>query len=163
MLADRRGATAAFFGVAATVVVGFAGLAIEAGYWYGVRRDAQNAADAAAHAASVRLAFGTNILQLDASPKLAQVQNTGRDTTSRNGYETVTLPGPGTYFFYSTDLDVKGTLNWTCGGASTLGGACSHRDPRQRRRRAIGGAATLSGGSRDPRPRPAGQVTRTEG
>jgi Flp pilus assembly protein TadG len=86
-LKDRRGATAALFGVAATAVVGFAGLATEAGFWYNIRRDAQNAADAAAYAGAVRLAFATNVLQYDSATKLTHIQNTGRDVTSRNGYE----------------------------------------------------------------------------
>jgi hypothetical protein len=44
-----------------------------------------------------------------------------------NSNTTSTLPGPGTYFFYGTDLDIQGTLNWTCGtvtpcSTTTLGG-----------------------------------------
>lgn len=54
---DRRGATAAAFGIMATVVVGMAGLATEAGRWYDIRRDAQNAADLAAIAGALRLQY----------------------------------------------------------------------------------------------------------
>jgi hypothetical protein len=72
--------------VAATVVMGFAGLATEAGFWYNIRRDAQNAADAAAYAGAVRLGFSGNVLELGDAAKLTQIQNTGRDLTSRNGY-----------------------------------------------------------------------------
>ena len=92
MIADRRGATAALFGVAATAVVGFAGLATEAGYWYNVRRDAQNAADHAAFAGAVRLGVATNVLEnadgtkLTDAARLTQIQNAGRDTTARNGF-----------------------------------------------------------------------------
>lgn len=54
VLSDRRGATAVAFGVVAVVVIGFAGLATEAGRWYDVRRDMQDVADMAAIAAATR-------------------------------------------------------------------------------------------------------------
>lgn len=61
---DRRGATAAAFGIMATVVIGMAGLATEAGRWYDIRRDAQNAADAGAIAGAVRLQYAAGALNI---------------------------------------------------------------------------------------------------
>ncbi|MFN6999008.1 MAG: pilus assembly protein TadG-related protein, partial [Elioraea tepidiphila] len=51
LFACRKGATAITFGAMATVLVGFAGIAVEGGSWYVARRAAQTAADTAAQAA----------------------------------------------------------------------------------------------------------------
>jgi Flp pilus assembly protein TadG len=48
VLRDRRGAIALVFAVSAILLIGFVGLATEAGMWYLVRREAQTAADASA-------------------------------------------------------------------------------------------------------------------
>ena len=52
---DQRGATAVVFAVAATAVLGLAGLATEGGTWYLEKRHGQNAADAAAIAGVLAL------------------------------------------------------------------------------------------------------------
>jgi Flp pilus assembly protein TadG len=57
LFACRKGATAITFGAMATVLVGFAGIAVEGGSWYVARRAAQTAADTAAQAAAVAVAF----------------------------------------------------------------------------------------------------------
>jgi hypothetical protein len=56
--ADRSGATATVFAVSAIVIMGFVGLATEAGSWYLGRRDAQLAADAAAQAGALASFYG---------------------------------------------------------------------------------------------------------
>src|SRR5215471_16952718 len=45
---DRRGVTAVFVALAATVLIGFVGLGAETGLWYALKRQDQSAADAAA-------------------------------------------------------------------------------------------------------------------
>jgi hypothetical protein len=58
LLARReRGATAIAFGVMATALMGFAGLATEGGSWYLMRREAQTAADTAAQAGAIAALF----------------------------------------------------------------------------------------------------------
>ena len=59
-LRDRRGASAVVFASSAIVIMGFVGLATEAGTWYLGRRDAQNAADAAAVAGALASIYGAN-------------------------------------------------------------------------------------------------------
>jgi hypothetical protein len=54
---QQDGATAITFGVMATVLVGFTGLAVEGGSWYATKRAAQTAADTAAQAGAAALAF----------------------------------------------------------------------------------------------------------
>jgi hypothetical protein len=58
VLRDRRGNVALVFALLSPAVVGFAGLATEAGYWYHRRLELQSAADAAAYAAAIDLRAG---------------------------------------------------------------------------------------------------------
>jgi Flp pilus assembly protein TadG len=81
LLRDRRGVTALFFAVSATVLLGFVGLATEVGTWYLARVEAYNAADAAATAAALALAISPG----DASA----AENAATDIVLRNGF---TLP-----------------------------------------------------------------------
>jgi Flp pilus assembly protein TadG len=89
-LRDRRGATAVLFGIAATAVLGIVGLGTEGGTWYLTRRNAQNAADAAAYAGAVRLSF----TQADLGISLANAQTQARaaavDTATQNNFTTGT-------------------------------------------------------------------------
>lgn len=71
---DRRGATAMAFGLSATVVAGFAGLAVEGGSWYVARRAAQTAADTAAFAGATAVAFQAGAIVV------------ARETAARNGF-----------------------------------------------------------------------------
>jgi Flp pilus assembly protein TadG len=57
LVKDHRGATALFFAVIVTAMLGFIGLATEVGAWYLARIEAYNAADAAASAAALALAL----------------------------------------------------------------------------------------------------------
>jgi Flp pilus assembly protein TadG len=52
---DRTGATAVVVGLASMIVLGFAGLGTEVGYWYFTHRDLQNSADSAAMSAVAAL------------------------------------------------------------------------------------------------------------
>lgn len=88
---DRRGVTAAFFGVAAIAVIGMAGLATEVGYWYSVRRDAQNAADMAARAGAMRLGYANSANATDTN---AQVSAAGRYVATRNGFTDTSGQSP---------------------------------------------------------------------
>jgi Flp pilus assembly protein TadG len=76
-LRDRRGSVSLFFACGATVLFGCVALATEAGSWYLTRRNAQNAADAAATAAALALANGA----APAGGRLA-----AEDVAGRNGF-----------------------------------------------------------------------------
>jgi len=58
LLGDRRGVSALLTGLLLTTVLGFAGLAIDAGGWYAAKRAAQNAADSAAYSAATAVLVG---------------------------------------------------------------------------------------------------------
>src|SRR5215472_11231359 len=53
---DRRGVTAVFVALAATVLIGFVGLGAETGLWYALKRQDQSAADAAAISGAYEIA-----------------------------------------------------------------------------------------------------------
>jgi hypothetical protein len=72
----QRGGTTALMAGAATTVLGFAGLATEAGAWYLVKRNAVTAADMAALAGAAAVERGADAAAI------------GRDTASRNGFAT---------------------------------------------------------------------------
>lgn len=82
------GAAAITFGAMATVLIGFAGLAVEGGSWYVTRRAAQTAADTAAQAGAVAVSFSR--------PAAAAAT----ETSARNGFTggtnstTVTVNNP---------------------------------------------------------------------
>src|SRR5690606_31782770 len=78
--ADRRGAVSLIFAAAATAFFGFAALATEAGGWYLVRRNAQNAADAAARAGAVALALATP------ATRAARIAAAGNQLAAQNGF-----------------------------------------------------------------------------
>ena len=74
---DRRGAAAMITAVAATSILGVAGLAVEVGNWYLVRRNMQAAADSAAMAGA---------LSYENKAGSDQVIATARGVASRNGF-----------------------------------------------------------------------------
>lgn len=91
---DKRGAAALLTAVAATSMLGVAGLTVEVGGWYLLRRNMQAAADAAALAGAVNF---------DDSASVTQAEAMARSVASRNGFingtnnTTVTVtPDPGT-------------------------------------------------------------------
>ncbi|MFC0387104.1 pilus assembly protein TadG-related protein [Muricoccus vinaceus] len=83
----QSGGTTALMAGAATMLLGFAGLATEAGAWYLVKRNAVTAADMAALAAAAAVERGADAVAV------------GHDTVSRNGFRqaadtTVTVNNP---------------------------------------------------------------------
>jgi hypothetical protein len=85
-----RGTTAIAFGVMATALMGFAGLATEGGAWYLIRREAQTAADTAAQAGAIAASFNRDSVAA------------ARETSARNRFAhavnatTVTVNRPPT-------------------------------------------------------------------
>jgi hypothetical protein len=84
---DQRGGTTALMAGAATMLLGFTGLATEAGVWYLSKRNAVTAADLAALAGATALESGGDAFAV------------GRDTARRNGFAdaadtTVTVRNP---------------------------------------------------------------------
>ena len=76
VLKDRRGAVAIVMAITLPVVVGAAGLGVEVGKWYMLKRQAQTAADGGAFAGALELAAGTN----------NRADPAARQEAARNGY-----------------------------------------------------------------------------
>lgn len=77
---DQRGAASLLVVASATALIGFSALAAEGGTWYVTRRFAQNAADAAALAGALSLAFPTT------GSRETSVEQAARDISARNGF-----------------------------------------------------------------------------
>jgi Flp pilus assembly protein TadG len=88
VIRDRQGATMVVFALAGTAVIGMVGLGTEGGSWYLTRRDAQNAADAAAYAGAVRLSLAQSGLSLSLTSARTQARDAANDTATRNGFTT---------------------------------------------------------------------------
>jgi hypothetical protein len=98
-LLDARGATSVLLAVAATMLLGFAGLAVEAGGWYLSLRHAVTAADLAAIAGATARASGADYVAV------------ARNTAALNGFSaagevTVGPPAGGTHTGDSTAVEV---------------------------------------------------------
>jgi Flp pilus assembly protein TadG len=91
VLGDRRGAVAIVMAITLPVVIGAAGLGVEAGKWYMLKRQAQTAADSGAFAGALELAAGTNNR---ADP--AARQEAARNGSPEGGDVTVTVNIPPT-------------------------------------------------------------------
>lgn len=101
---DRRGTVTIFFAIWGLAVFGLAAIGVDGGYWYLLRRQAQNAADAAAMAGVVSLAFnGTAAVSriVDAGEALATDNGFGTGATvaingftSASGITSAVNPGP---------------------------------------------------------------------
>ena len=76
VLKDRRGAVAIVMAITLPVVIGAAGLGVEVGKWYMLKRQAQTAADGGAFAGALELAAGTN----------SRADPAARQEAARNGY-----------------------------------------------------------------------------
>jgi Flp pilus assembly protein TadG len=76
VLGDRRGVVAIIFALALPVTAGVAGLGVEAGEWYMLKRRAQTAADAAAYAGALEIARSAR----------AQARPVALGESARNGY-----------------------------------------------------------------------------
>ena len=75
---NEDGATAVITGIVMIVLMGFAGLAVEVGLWYGDRRAAQTAADAAALGAAYRI--------YENGTEADDIVEAGEADAARNGY-----------------------------------------------------------------------------
>jgi len=98
LLCHRRGTVALMFGLTAVPLIGFAALGVEGGAWYVTKRASQNAADAAAYAGAVQLAFGSDAGTVDYRGKQFAAQNAfcdQGDAMAYPGSTCRTLP-PGT-------------------------------------------------------------------
>jgi Flp pilus assembly protein TadG len=56
---DRRGATAVIVAISVPIVLAVAGLGIDVGWWYTIKRQNQSAADAAALSPGYEVAYAT--------------------------------------------------------------------------------------------------------
>jgi uncharacterized membrane protein len=73
---DERGVSAIIVALTLTVLVGFAGLGVETGLWYSIKRQNQSAADAAALSAAYEILAGnTTPENLTAAATRAATQN----------------------------------------------------------------------------------------
>jgi hypothetical protein len=89
VLQDRRGAIAIVMAITLPVVVGAAGLGIEAGKWYMLKRETQTAADTGAFAGALELAAGTT-----SKAKPAALQEAARNGFPEGGKVTVVVNIP---------------------------------------------------------------------
>jgi Flp pilus assembly protein TadG len=90
---DQRGVSAIVVGLSLSVILGFAGLAVDVGLWYADRRDAQGAADSAAYSAAVDYAVKGSVSDADAT---AQAVAAKYGFTNGSGGVTVTVNSPPT-------------------------------------------------------------------
>jgi Flp pilus assembly protein TadG len=98
---DRAGVSAIIMGLAITVMMGAAGLAVDGGIWYADRRAAQGAADAAAYSAAIDFMHSTN-------PSAAYAKATALAVAAQYGFTngvggvTVTVNSPATSGNYTS-------------------------------------------------------------
>ena len=102
LAADERGFSAILTGIAATVLLGFGGLAVDVGYWQWNQRNMQGSADQAAFAAAVAAQGGATT---------AVATTTAKGITAAMGFAdasnnvTVTVNNPPSYGSYNADLN----------------------------------------------------------
>ena len=100
LASDERGFSAVLTAIAATVLLGFGGLAVDVGYWQWNQRNMQGAADQAAFAAATTAHGGASA---------AVATTTAKGLTAAMGFAdgssgvTVTVNNPPSYGSYSTD------------------------------------------------------------
>ena len=73
-IGERRGATAVIVALCLTVLMGFAGLAVDVGLWYRDKRVAQGAADSAAYSAAIDVVAGDTAAGAIAAAKAITAQ-----------------------------------------------------------------------------------------
>jgi hypothetical protein len=135
----EHGTTAIAFGVMATALVGFAGLATEGGAWYMIRREAQTAADTAAQAGAIAAAFNRDAV-------VAARETSGRNRfTNAADATTVTVnrppsSGPNAGNTRAVEVIVQRQVPLQL-AALFLGGSSTVRT------RAVATALTISGGA----------------
>lgn len=94
---NRRGVTNVAFIASASAVFGMAALATEGGTWYLARRNAQNAADAAALAATAMLAHRGSSPQQQAAAMQAAIEVAARNGFAADGGRTTVTVTPRTW------------------------------------------------------------------
>ncbi len=87
---NSSGAVLIYSGFAVSLLLGFGGLAVDAGMWYATKRSVQSAADAAAIAGALEVARGSTS---------TTIQNKAKGDAERNGYSaasgaTITVNNP---------------------------------------------------------------------
>lgn len=90
-LGDTSGAAFVYVGMVLAAMTGFAGLAIDTGYWYSTQRAAQSAADAAAVAGAYEVYWGGDEAAARTAAQ-AQAEQNGFDDAA--AYVTVTVNSP---------------------------------------------------------------------
>ena len=86
---DRRGATAVLVAICTPILLAIAGLAVDVGWWYTIKRQNQSAADTAALSAAYEVFAGkTN--------PVSNLQPAARQAATQNGYSGSALTGTGT-------------------------------------------------------------------
>src|SRR6516164_8839918 len=76
---DERGVSAIMVALSLTVLVGFAGLGVETGLWYSIKRQNQSAADAAALSAAYEILAGNTSVTTNLTPAATRA-------ATQNGY-----------------------------------------------------------------------------
>lgn len=82
---DSGGTVTIFFAIWTVVVFGLAAVGVDGGYWYVMRRQVQNAADAAAIAGVASLAWNEANGTADTTPAVQQMVNAGLTLAADNG------------------------------------------------------------------------------
>lgn len=91
LAADQRGVTAIMTGLALTLLFGFAGAALDVGYWLSATRGLQSAADQAAYSAAVAAGqSGCTVLDTSAKPQATAVAAARGYVNSQNATVTTT-------------------------------------------------------------------------
>src|SRR6516165_4277263 len=80
---DERGVSAIMVAISLTVLVGFAGLGVETGLWYAIKRQNQSAADAAAISAAYEVMAGNTDVTSNLTPAASRA-------ATQNGYTGAT-------------------------------------------------------------------------
>src|SRR6516225_11834525 len=95
---DERGVSAVVIALGATVLIGFAGLGVETGLWYSIKRQNQSAADAAAISAAYEVLAGNTNVTTNLTPAATSA-------ASQNGYTGTT---PVVTYPYSDSIITNG-------------------------------------------------------
>jgi Flp pilus assembly protein TadG len=106
---DERGVSAVIIALSLTVLVGFAGLGVDTGLWYSIKRQNQSAADAAAISAAYEILAGNTNVTTNLTPAATRA-------ATQNGYTGTT---PVVTYPYSDSIvtnAVAVTLNTTQAG-----------------------------------------------
>jgi Flp pilus assembly protein TadG len=85
---DRRGATSVIVAISTPILLATAGLGIDAGWWYTIKRQNQSAADAAAMSAAYEVAAGLTDVSKNLTPAAKQA-------ATQNGWVNNTNPPTG--------------------------------------------------------------------